>query len=123
MDATVRALRSYDAGDGRGPQLYAGGGFTSAGGASADYIWDGSQWSNLGNGVGAAVRSLAGQLLDAPAIALSRRAVTGLAIFLEQAGSTFEVGPDQGHAELQVCRQLGRRLGIAGRGERETDEE
>jgi len=47
----VYALTVYD--DGSGPALYAGGDFTTAGGASANRIakWDGSTWSALGGGV------------------------------------------------------------------------
>jgi trimeric autotransporter adhesin len=48
----VRALTVFD--DGGGPALYAGGGFTSAGGIGASHIarWDGSTWSALGTGMG-----------------------------------------------------------------------
>ncbi len=48
----VRSLGVFD--DGSGPALYAGGGFTSAGGQPASLIarWDGSSWSPLGEGVG-----------------------------------------------------------------------
>ena len=51
FDAIVLALAVYD--DGGGPALYAGGGFTSAGGVAANNIakWDGSSWSALGSGV------------------------------------------------------------------------
>lgn len=40
--------------------LIAGGGFTTAGGVSANYIakWDGSTWSSLGSGMSATVRAL-----------------------------------------------------------------
>ncbi|GJM21369.1 MAG: hypothetical protein DHS20C15_12840 [Planctomycetota bacterium] len=50
----VRALRGFD--DGSGSKLYATGHFTVAGGSSARSIarWDGSAWSNLGPGLGAA---------------------------------------------------------------------
>ena len=36
-----------------GTNLYAGGGFTTAGGVPANYIakWDGSAWSALGSGM------------------------------------------------------------------------
>src|SRR5206468_33652 len=39
-----------------GTDLYAGGGFTTAGGSAANYIakWDGSSWSALGPGMGPA---------------------------------------------------------------------
>jgi len=48
----VNALVEYD--DGSGPALYAGGGFTTAGGGPANRIakWDGSSWSALGSEVG-----------------------------------------------------------------------
>jgi hypothetical protein len=47
----VHALTVYD--DGSGPALYAGGGFTIAGGADASGIakWDGTRWTALGSGV------------------------------------------------------------------------
>jgi len=49
--SSVRALAVWD--DGRGPALYAGGTFTTAGGVAADDIamWDGSTWSPVGGGV------------------------------------------------------------------------
>ncbi|MFH0983162.1 MAG: hypothetical protein V2A79_16705, partial [Planctomycetota bacterium] len=48
MNDYVWALTVFD--DGTGPALYAGGGFTTAGGVSANYIakWNGTQWSALG---------------------------------------------------------------------------
>jgi len=48
----VYALAVFD--DGSGPALFAGGGFTSAGGVEAEHIakWDGTSWSALGSGVG-----------------------------------------------------------------------
>jgi hypothetical protein len=57
--ASVAALAVYD--DGRGPALYAGGTFTSAGGVAVDNIarWDGSSWSPLGSGVGGNFSSVA----------------------------------------------------------------
>ena len=44
-----------------GTNLYAGGGFTTAGAVPANYIakWDGSAWSALGSGVNSAVEALA----------------------------------------------------------------
>ena len=47
--------------DGSGPALYAGGGFTTAGGVPANSIakWDGSSWSALGSGLSAHVMALA----------------------------------------------------------------
>jgi hypothetical protein len=44
-----------------GSNVYAGGGFTNAGGSAANYIakWDGSSWSALGSGVGSTVYALA----------------------------------------------------------------
>jgi hypothetical protein len=55
---SVFALTAYD--DGSGPALYAGGGFTTAGGVSANNIarWNGSTWSNLGSGVNGFVYAL-----------------------------------------------------------------
>ncbi len=57
--ASVRSLAVFD--DGSGPALYAGGDFTGAGGVSASSIarWDGSSWSDLGNGLDGEVRALA----------------------------------------------------------------
>jgi hypothetical protein len=44
-----------------GSDLYAGGGFTTAGGSAANGIakWDGSSWSALGSGMNGTVRALA----------------------------------------------------------------
>jgi hypothetical protein len=55
----VRALAVFD--DGSGPALYAGGGFTSAGGVPVDNIakWDGTGWAPLGSGVDGFVYALA----------------------------------------------------------------
>jgi hypothetical protein len=55
----VQALTVFD--DGRGPALYAGGVFDTAGGVPADQIakWDGSAWSPLGMSLVAEVESLA----------------------------------------------------------------
>src|SRR5262245_61769546 len=51
VSSIVSALTVFD--DGSGPALYAGGQFTAAGGAAADYIakWNGSGWSALGTGM------------------------------------------------------------------------
>src|SRR5262245_36393918 len=56
---TVFALAVYD--DGSGPALYAGGNFTTAGGAAASRVakWNGSSWSALGSGLDNTVRVLA----------------------------------------------------------------
>lgn len=53
MNNWVYALEVHDDGLGGGAQLYAGGGFTSAGTVGANRVarWDGAQWSLLGNGV------------------------------------------------------------------------
>ena len=53
---TVYAL-AFDASG----NLYAGGGFTTAGGVSANRIakWDGSSWSALGSGMNSTVNALA----------------------------------------------------------------
>ncbi|MFH0983184.1 MAG: hypothetical protein V2A79_16820, partial [Planctomycetota bacterium] len=52
MNSNVCALTVFD--DGTGPALYAGGGFTTAGGVTAKSIakWNGTQWSALGGGMG-----------------------------------------------------------------------
>jgi hypothetical protein len=54
----VSCLIVFD--DGSGPALYAGGGFTTAGGAPAHDIarWDGTHWSALGSGAGGGVTAL-----------------------------------------------------------------
>jgi hypothetical protein len=62
----VLALAVFDDGSGRGPALYVGGQFLTAGGVTANGIaqWDGSDWSALegpggvGVGVGSSVRAL-----------------------------------------------------------------
>jgi hypothetical protein len=55
----VKAFAVFD--DGRGPALYAGGSFTSAGGAPANHIarWDGASWTTLGSGMNDEVLCLA----------------------------------------------------------------
>ncbi len=55
----VQALAFFD--DGRGGALYAGGSFSSAGGAVASRIarWDGAAWSALGSGVDGTIKALA----------------------------------------------------------------
>mgnify|MGYP001363851805 CR=1 FL=1 len=55
---TVAALTVYD--DGRGPELYAGGVFGTAGGVAVGNIakWDGSSWAALGSGLNGEVRAL-----------------------------------------------------------------
>ena len=52
------ALAPFD--DGSGPALYAGGAFTTAGGAPASHIarWNGVSWSPLGAGTDSDVRTL-----------------------------------------------------------------
>jgi hypothetical protein len=52
MDDLVQSLAVFD--DGGNPALFAGGEFTTAGGAAASRIakWDGSSWSPLGSGMG-----------------------------------------------------------------------
>ena len=54
----VRALAVFD--DGSGPDLYAGGGFLTAGGITANGIarWDGLSWSAVGSGVNSGVDAL-----------------------------------------------------------------
>lgn len=55
----IGALAAYD--HGTGPELYAGGVFSSAGGGAASNIarWDGTTWSPAGNGVNGEVLALA----------------------------------------------------------------
>jgi T5SS/PEP-CTERM-associated repeat protein len=60
LNGTGRALKVYDAGNGEGPKLYAGGNFGSAGGVSAPRIasWDGATWAPLSGGMNLAVEAL-----------------------------------------------------------------
>ncbi|MBL9148262.1 MAG: hypothetical protein JNM94_06155 [Phycisphaerae bacterium] len=60
VDASVRALAEFDTGDGSGASLFAGGNFTSAGGASVGRVarWDGSRWTAVGVGFDSWVRAL-----------------------------------------------------------------
>ena len=55
----VQALTVFD--DGSGPGLYAGGGFTTAGGVTTNHVakWDGMNWSPLGSGMDERVNALA----------------------------------------------------------------
>jgi len=55
---SVLALTVFD--EGSGPALYAGGGFTTAGGVAANFIarWDGAQWSALSSEMDSSVRAL-----------------------------------------------------------------
>ncbi|MFO0826590.1 MAG: hypothetical protein U0572_00430 [Phycisphaerales bacterium] len=59
VNSSVRALTAFDDGSGGGPALYAGGIFTSAGGATANRVakWNGSAWSSLGTGAANGVTS------------------------------------------------------------------
>jgi RHS repeat-associated protein len=59
LTTAVNALAVFD--DGTGSALYAGGEFTSAGGALAANLarWDGHAWSEVGRGVSAAVTGMA----------------------------------------------------------------
>ncbi len=60
MNSLVEALTVFDDGSGSGPSLYAGGGFSSAGGVTANRIarWDGSSWSALSAGMNTWVLAL-----------------------------------------------------------------
>lgn len=60
MDVQINAFAIFDDGSGGGLALYAGGQFTSAGGAPASRIakWDGSAWPPLGDGVSGWVEAL-----------------------------------------------------------------
>ena len=80
--AGVRALAVFD--DGSGPALFAGGGFSLAGGAAADNIarWNGSVWSALGPGVSGG----------------SPPVVWALAIFDDGSGPALVVGGSFDHA-------------------------
>jgi len=53
FNSMVSDLAVFDDGSGAGPELYAGGLFTSAGGLAASRIakWDGTSWSPLGSGM------------------------------------------------------------------------
>jgi hypothetical protein len=61
LDGEVLCLAVFDDGRGAGPALYAGGSFTSAGGAPASRVakWDGLTWAPLGQGANNAVFTLA----------------------------------------------------------------
>ncbi len=56
----VYALATFDDRSGTGPALYAGGAFTTAGGATVNYLakWDGVSWSPVGGGMNGVVRAL-----------------------------------------------------------------
>ncbi|TVQ33647.1 MAG: hypothetical protein EA376_01970, partial [Phycisphaeraceae bacterium] len=61
MNGSIRALTVFDDGSGAGQALYAGGGFSTAGGVSANRIakWDGASWSpQLGSGINSSVLAL-----------------------------------------------------------------
>src|SRR6185295_13643455 len=79
-DAPVHALSVFD--DGGGAQLYVGGEFTNAGGASAGYIarWNGSAWSQVGNNG-----------LDLPGYALTTWTI-GSSTFLIAGGDFLNAG-------------------------------
>ncbi len=59
MNNSVLAVAVFD--DGKGPALYAGGSFTTAGGVEANRIakWDGESWAPLGGGMNNTVSALA----------------------------------------------------------------
>jgi len=61
MDGAVNTLAVFDDGSGAGPQLYAGGSFTVAGGNVVHNVarWNGTSWSALGEGTNGTVRVLA----------------------------------------------------------------
>lgn len=60
-NAEVTSLASFDDGSGAGPALYAGGGFSTANGGSANRVakWTGAQWTALGAGLNGFVEALA----------------------------------------------------------------
>ena len=49
MNSDVWPLATFDDGSGGGPALYAGGLFTTAGGATASHVarWNGTEWSKV----------------------------------------------------------------------------
>lgn len=58
FDASVYTLHVHD--DGFGPELYAAGSFTEAGGSAGNAVarWDGATWSRLGDGLQGEARAL-----------------------------------------------------------------
>ena len=60
MNDAVQALALFDAKDGAGATLHAGGSFTMAGGGSANRLarWDGKSWTPLGAGTDGPVQTL-----------------------------------------------------------------
>jgi len=60
---SVNSLTVHD--DGTGPALYAGGGFTSAGGTTVNRVakWDGTSWSALGSGIGGSLFSRVNEVI------------------------------------------------------------
>lgn len=60
VDGDVRSLLVHDDGSGNGPELYAGGFFTHAGGAPALHIakWNGTRWAPLGSGTNDFIRCM-----------------------------------------------------------------
>ncbi len=76
MNNDVEALTVFD--DGAGPGLYAGGHFSTAGGALANGIakWDGTTWTPLGSGMNVS----------------SSRAVTSLTVFDDGTGRALYAG-------------------------------
>jgi hypothetical protein len=99
VNGTVRAVLSHD--DGTGGALYAGGDFTRAGGARADYIarWDGASWAPVpAGGFDGPVRALVrfqGDLVAGGDFGASRnRALTGVARWDGTAWSNVGTGFD-----------------------------
>jgi len=60
MNSSVFAITAFDDGSGNGPELYAGGWFSTAGGVMADRIakWNGTSWAPVGGGILGSVYSL-----------------------------------------------------------------
>jgi len=60
MDGAVQALALFDAGNGAGATLHAGGAFGTAGGKPALHVarWEGKSWAALGAGTDGPVRAL-----------------------------------------------------------------
>ncbi len=61
LNGSATTLATFDDGSGSGPALYAGGGFTAAGGVEAKRIakWNGTSWSAVGSGMDGSPLALA----------------------------------------------------------------
>jgi len=115
----VRALVVHDDGTGGGAALYAGGAFTTAGGAPAASIarWDGAGWSGLGAGMSGGLSTVVnafaiwdggtgprlfagGQFTSAGGVAANNIAGwDGNAWFAMEGGLTNSIGPQYEHVD------------------------